>query len=991
MSNRAWVYIWGVLLLGAILTGLALPGIAPSTSEWLTFGVLTVLGIVVHLLKAQGVGHEAWHSNLVFYFAGVLLLPPALFVLSVIIPHLVEWAKERLVNSSSLQNWYIQPFNIATHIIAGSAACWVYVTLSHDAAALLTGPGVLAVAAAAFVYLDINHVLVGQALILARGVSWRESGILNIENLVADLTLLTLGAVVAVLWQLNPWLIVLALSPLVLMQRALTVPKLKHEAQTDAKTGLLNAGHFLKLYTAEVERATRFNRPLTLLMADLDLLRNINNTYGHLAGDAVLAGIGRIIRENVREYDIAGRFGGEEFSIVLPEAGLIEARTFAERLRQEIEDASFEVSTCGQPIRATMSFGVACIGLDAGTPNDLIHEADVAVYQAKLKGRNRVVCASDVPHSIKLETATMEDRLATPYVAEFTPRPVPVKSDAKPDHNPPAAPAGGAGQAAQPGHSPTAMPARGEGQVAKPDYTAPARGEEQAASATATRDFSKALFGLFVGGVVVAAAVATMLGLALGPRPELAAIGLLSALAVVTQFPQVKNLYGESSVSVSVAVNFAAALIAGIPGVVLVSAAIALAHELRRRPAWYKTAFNWATHLLAGAIPVLAVSILDLPLTLPNLYRLAVPIAVSALAYYVVDTGLIATAIGLSQGSSLKITWREQFQWLAGHYFVLCMMGLFLGVAYATSGVPGATVFTLPVLMMIYAQRQYVKQGENNVQELERMYRELTLANREVVEASRAIGQLNDELLMTLGKIIDARDPYVFGHTVQVATYATAIAKEMNLPAGRVEQVRQAAFVHDIGKIGISEQVLHKPGKLNSGEYEKVKIHAILGGELLETCQGLRHLAPFVRQHHERWDGKGYPDGLRGEQISLEGRILAVCDAVEAMASDRPYHQAMSRDAIIAELKRCAGVQFDPIVVGAFVRVAERENGHLIINSARETWQSRVENGHKMHYVNGDLAFEEKTVPVRRPAVREEIRQVLSNTMVASEGVFVGA
>ena len=127
-------------------------------------------------------------------------------------------------------------------------------------------------------------------------------------------------------------------------------------------------------------------------------------------------------------------------------------------------------------------------------------------------------------------------------------------------------------------------------------------------------------------------------------------------------------------------------------------------------------------------------------------------------------------------------------------------------------------------------------------------------------------------------------------------------------------------------------------------------------------------MAPFVRHHHERWDGGGYPDGLRGEQIFLEARILAVCDAVEAMASDRPYSQAMSPRAIIAELRHCAGTQFDPAVAEAFVRVIEREGERLVINSARETWRNHVENGHQMHYVNREFTFP-KTVPVLCPAV----------------------
>jgi diguanylate cyclase (GGDEF)-like protein/putative nucleotidyltransferase with HDIG domain len=783
---------------------------------------------------------------------------------------------------------------------------------------------VLAVVASALTYVAVNHVLVGQALVLARGASWRESGILDAENLLTDAVLLLLGYIVAVLWQLNPWLIVLALSPLVLMNRALMVPKLKQEAQIDGKTGLLNARRFVELFTAEMERTTRFDRPLALIMGDLDLLRNINNTYGHLAGDAVLAGIGKIIRENVREYDIAGRFGGEEFTIALPEVSLAEAKSFAERLRKAVETTGFEAKTSPKPIKATMSLGVACFPHDAATPTTLIHEADVAVYQAKLKGRNCVVCASDVPHFIKLESTASEDRLEAPYAAAFAPRPKIVDDDVKPEADPPERPAGG---------------------------------QRKADFGGGLRRYGKSLLPVFVGGTVAAGIVLTMLGFLQGPHLHLTAVGLFSALAVITQLLQTENLYGKSSVSVSMAVNFAAALLTGIPGVACVSAAIVLAHYFHRRPAPYKTAFNWATHVLAGSAPVLAMAIMGTPVRLSSLPLLSIPIAVASLAFYIIETGLIAIAISLSDGMSLVRTWNERYNWLASHYFVLCVMGLFVAVAYSALGVLGIIVFTLPVVMMAYVQRQYVRRTEDSVQELQRMYEELASANREVVGASRAIRQLNDELFATLAKIIDARDPYVAGHAAKVAEYATAIALEMDLPAERVEHVHQAALLHDVGKIAISERVLHKPGKLTGEEHKYFKTHAKMGAEFLETSQGLRHLASFVRHHHERWDGTGYPDGLRRKQSPLEARILAVADAVEAMASDRPYSRASSMSEIVAELRRCAGTQFDPSVAEAFIRVIERKGESLVTNSARQVVQMQSEDGYPVQHRNGWFIF----------------------------------
>jgi HD-GYP domain-containing protein (c-di-GMP phosphodiesterase class II) len=121
-----------------------------------------------------------------------------------------------------------------------------------------------------------------------------------------------------------------------------------------------------------------------------------------------------------------------------------------------------------------------------------------------------------------------------------------------------------------------------------------------------------------------------------------------------------------------------------------------------------------------------------------------------------------------------------------------------------------------------------------------------------------------------------------------------------------------------------------------------VKTHVTVGAELIEKTDRLCHLAPFIRHHHERWDGRGYPAGLSGEEIPLEARILNVCDSVEAMASDRPYHKGMSPDEVIAEVKRCAGTQFDPTIVEIFVRIVEREGTQFMINSAQMVTQRQA-------------------------------------------------
>ncbi len=273
----------------------------------------------------------------------------------------------------------------------------------------------------------------------------------------------------------------------------------------------------------------------------------------------------------------------------------------------------------------------------------------------------------------------------------------------------------------------------------------------------------------------------------------------------------------------------------------------------------------------------------------------------------------------------------------------LAMIGTMAAFLYMCN--PLLVILVFAPIALIYQSFLLPKLHQEALQSLEQFNAELTTANQ-------SIKQVNDELFLTLAKIFDARDPYVGGHAAQVATYAVAIGTELGLPPEEVEILRQSGYLHDIGKIAIPEAILHKPAKLTDEEYEQLKEHTTLGADFIATSQGLRHLAPFIRYHHERWDGRGYPEGLAGTAIPLEARILNVCDSVEAMASDRPYHRALSIDQIIAEVQRCAGTQFDPLVTQAFIRIAERETNRFVVNSARTVTSQRAGSAQMAQPVN---------------------------------------
>ncbi|GAC1428459.1 MAG: hypothetical protein NVSMB65_01690 [Chloroflexota bacterium] len=425
---RAWCFIWGVIGGAATLSVVATLRGTPLVGDRTTWAVLVALAVLAQLFRAEAPHHVDFYATQVFLFAGVLLLPPPYLVLLVLIPHVLEWAKERLARTSKFEKWYLQPFNIGMYTVSGLVAQGVYGALSPHISASGAPFAVPAVIAAAVTYVAVNHLILGWVLRLARGISWRDSGVFAGESLLTEFVLACLGSVVATLWIKSPWLIPLALTPLVLIYRALLIPKLRREAQTDAKTGLANARHFAALFAGELDRARRFERPLAVVMADLDRFKAVNDTYGHLAGDAVLAAVAGVIRATTRDYDIACRFGGEEFALVLPEMEPGEVRGFAERLRLAVAETRIPVAGHATPLAVTLSAGIACFPADGDTPDALIAAADAGVYVAKARGRNRVVLASDLaaalPPTARLQRPAPPDSSARGRHIQTHPRTV---------------------------------------------------------------------------------------------------------------------------------------------------------------------------------------------------------------------------------------------------------------------------------------------------------------------------------------------------------------------------------------------------------------------------------------------------------------------------------------------------------------------------------------------------------------------------------------
>lgn len=195
------------------------------------------------------------------------------------------------------------------------------------------------------------------------------------------------------------------------------------------------------------------------------------------------------------------------------------------------------------------------------------------------------------------------------------------------------------------------------------------------------------------------------------------------------------------------------------------------------------------------------------------------------------------------------------------------------------------------------------------------------------IENARLYKELRELFLgvvKSLAEAIDAKSAYTHGHSQRVSEYSLAVAQELNLNKEEQEIVEIAGILHDIGKIGIDEKILNKPGNLTQQEYEEIKKHSTIGAEIIEPVSALKEIVPAIKHHQERYDGSGYPDGLKGEKIPLIARILAVADAFDAMTSDRPYRKKLSDEVALSEIEKNKERQFDPEIVEAFFKAYKK-------------------------------------------------------------------
>jgi diguanylate cyclase (GGDEF)-like protein len=384
-SRSARVYILSTGLIGALLCLLQLPDVIGP--RLLLFLGIAALGVLTNLFQTDGlVAGSTYNASIVAYSLALFALGRAEALWVVVIAHLALW-----VRRGRRLPWFAFVFNVGSLVIPVQLA-EIAGRLASAGQWLQGLPGLAGILVTTATFVGLYHLALGLVHKLADGKSFADSGMFSPLLLFSDSVMAAMGATAALVWQINPYAAFLALSPLYMIHLALQLPALQRRAETDAKTGLFNARYFNQALERELGRAERFDRPLTVVMADLDLLRNINSAYGHLAGDAVIVGVAQLIRQSVRDYDVVARFGGEEFALCMPETTPEQAAPRVEALRAAIEAATFVVPGIADTLKASMSFGLAARQFAGQTATQIVHNADLALYQAKAAGRNRV-CA----------------------------------------------------------------------------------------------------------------------------------------------------------------------------------------------------------------------------------------------------------------------------------------------------------------------------------------------------------------------------------------------------------------------------------------------------------------------------------------------------------------------------------------------------------------------------------------------------------------------
>ena len=413
---------------------------------------------------------------------------------------------------------------------------------------------------------------------------------------------------------------------------------------------------------------------------------------------------------------------------------------------------------------------------------------------------------------------------------------------------------------------------------------------------------------LYVGGVIAIGLTLMMLRL---PDATFAQPVLFIALLVLSSMTAALKVHlplttSGSTMSVSYAVDFASLLLLGPHETMLVAAGSAFSQchlNSKEQNPLYRTLFSVASLVITVQAAGLAFHLLGGTQSAMSISVLARPLVGAATVYFLLNTGLVATAIALSTRTPIVSTWHNNFLWSAPSYFVGAGSAALAAAFVAHAGYWVAPLTFAPLYLTYRTYKVYMGRIEDEQQHVQQTS-DLHLAT---IEA--------------LARAIDAKDQTTQLHIRRVQVYAAGLAKACGLSESEIQGVKTAALLHDIGKLAVPEHILSKPGPLTQEEFQKIRIHPQVGAEIIAAVPFPYPVAPLILSHHERWDGKGYPQGLSGVDIPMGARILTIVDYFDAVTTERPYHKALAYDGAIALLRHESGRALDPKLVPLFIEM----------------------------------------------------------------------
>jgi len=375
-------------------------------------------------------------------------------------------------------------------------------------------------------------------------------------------------------------------------------------------------------------------------------------------------------------------------------------------------------------------------------------------------------------------------------------------------------------------------------------------------------------------------------------------------------------LFRSSAISVAFAVKIAAYVLFGTPLALWATIVVVAvnAYTPKPKPA-RKVLFNFGQLMLATYLASSTYQVVGGMVPPGAFVPTMLAVAVSAAVYFVVNSALTASVISLTSNARFVDVWMQNFAWMPVNYLATAVNGAALALAYQSLGFIGVIVFVLPLGIAWYSFKLYTMKST----QLRERNRELVSMNESLQRTSERLEASHVSVIAALLGSLAAKDHSTQGHSAATMQHALAVAKALGLGPDEIAAVNLGALFHDIGKIGIPEQILRKPSALTAEEWAEMKTHPVIGANLIGEVPNLERIRPIVLAHHEHYDGSGYPNGLKADQIPLAAQIISVADSYDAMTSERPYRKGLSSLQAAEELVRLAPTKFDSNVVQALL------------------------------------------------------------------------